>query len=487
MAIKRYFAKKDNTITNAFQNNLITRGTGSNMGESDILETFSIYGQESSSSAELQRFLVEFDESDINTDRTNGILPASGNVSFYLKLYNARHRETTPKNYTLDVSAVSAPWEEGIGLDMENYSDLTYNKHGSNWIKRSGSTSWVAQGGDYHASPSYTASFDVGNEDLILDVTGLVEEWLTGSSGGGKDNNGFGIKFSDAYEASSSTNLNGSVYSYYTKKFFARGTEFWFKRPTLEARWDSRTKDDRGNFYTSSSLAPAADNLNTIYLYNFIRGRLTDIPSVGTGEIYVDLYSTLGSTALTQCSNTPVTGGWVSTGIYSASVCVETTASTLYDVWYSGSTEYHTGSIKTKSLNSSNYSKTGKYVLNITNLKAQLYSDQTFRFRLFAREKNWSPNIYTTAQSTVDNLTFQSASFQIVRAIDDEIIIPYGTGSTNHTLLSYDVSGNYFDLDMSMLEAGYTYKIGLSIYEDAVKTYIEQASDFKFKVSKYDY
>ena len=112
MSIKRYFAKKDNTITNAFQNNLITRGTGSNMGESDILETFSIYGQESSSSAELQRFLVEFDESDINTDRSNGILPASGNVSFYLKLYNARHRETTPKNYTLDVLAVSASWEK---------------------------------------------------------------------------------------------------------------------------------------------------------------------------------------------------------------------------------------------------------------------------------------------------------------------------------------------------------------------------------------
>ena len=35
MAIKRYFAEKDNTITNAFEPNLETRGTGSNMGPPD--------------------------------------------------------------------------------------------------------------------------------------------------------------------------------------------------------------------------------------------------------------------------------------------------------------------------------------------------------------------------------------------------------------------------------------------------------------------
>ena len=44
MAIKKYIAEKDNTITNAFESNLSTRGTGSNMGASDILEVFSIYG-----------------------------------------------------------------------------------------------------------------------------------------------------------------------------------------------------------------------------------------------------------------------------------------------------------------------------------------------------------------------------------------------------------------------------------------------------------
>jgi len=40
MSVKRYVANADNTITNAFQDNLTTRGTGSNMGESDILKPF---------------------------------------------------------------------------------------------------------------------------------------------------------------------------------------------------------------------------------------------------------------------------------------------------------------------------------------------------------------------------------------------------------------------------------------------------------------
>jgi uncharacterized protein YecA (UPF0149 family) len=60
MSIKRYFAEKDNTITNAFEPNLITRGTGSNMGLADSLEVFSIYAQANSSSAEAARTLIQF-------------------------------------------------------------------------------------------------------------------------------------------------------------------------------------------------------------------------------------------------------------------------------------------------------------------------------------------------------------------------------------------------------------------------------------------
>jgi hypothetical protein len=54
-------------------------------------------------------------------------------------------------------------------------------------------------------------------------------------------------------------------------------------------------------------------------------------------------------------------------------------------------------------------------------------------------------------------------------------------------MLSYDVSGNYFDFDMNMLEAGYTYGLKFSFYEDSMASYQEQPYMFKFRVEKDEY
>ena len=99
------------------------------------------------------------------------------------------------------------------------------------------------------------------------------------------------------------------------------------------------------------------------------------------------------------------------------------------------------------------------------------------------------PNIFTKAQATPQTLIIESASFQITRVIDQKVIIPYGTGSNdnNYSMLSYDVSGNYFDLDLSMLESGYTYAFQYSFYEDSVSSYREQPYLFKFRVEKDEY
>jgi hypothetical protein len=113
MTIKKYTANKDNTIVNAFKPNLRTRGTGANMGRADILETFSIYGRQTTSSQELSRILIRFPVGDIITDRTNEDIPASGSVSFYLRMYSAEHSKTVPRDYTLTVLAVSQSWQEG--------------------------------------------------------------------------------------------------------------------------------------------------------------------------------------------------------------------------------------------------------------------------------------------------------------------------------------------------------------------------------------
>ena len=134
MAIKRYTANADNTIVNAYQSDLATRGTGSNAGYADVMEVFSIYARESSGSQELSRLLVKFPIPDVITDRAAGTVPASGSVSFYLRLFNAQHSKTVPEDYKLVVAAVSNSWQEGVGLDLETYKDETKGNTGSNWI-----------------------------------------------------------------------------------------------------------------------------------------------------------------------------------------------------------------------------------------------------------------------------------------------------------------------------------------------------------------
>ena len=645
MGIKRYKPTKDNTITNAYKSALLEtkRGTGSNMGMADVVEVFSIYGQGSGSSGlsqELSRALIEFPISTVITDRTAGTIPASGSVSFYLRMYNAKHAFTLPRDFALTVQPVSSSWQEGVGLDMEEYTDRTYDGAGSNWINRGGppvaaSTNivitnynalasgvvatltprlgtaitftegtdwtaettnattatnlataidansnyaatavshsgtpsvpessasvtvtvagpssggsfgnsdllqlttdgnwssssysngsgfgrWTSRGGDYRPTingagalpPS--ASFPEGYEDIELDISEIVENWVKGTSGGGYPNYGLSVHLTGSQEAyfSSSTgtntsigllhNVTGATTSYYTKKFFARSSEFFFKRPRLEARWDSRVKDDRGNFYFSSSLATAADNLNTLYLYNYSprTGKLTNLPNtVAGGPILVSIYS--GSTVPTgsklalpagggvvAAGHFNVTGGWYKTGIYSASLSATGSLTTLFDVWHTGAanaTEFFTGSITPKSVIAYDNAPSDQHATSISNLKPKYIRSETARMRLFVRDRNWSPTIYSVATSTITNKTIPSASYRIYRVADELNVVPYGTGSTKHTYLSHDVSGNYFDFDMSMLQGGYSYGLKFVYYNDSIKDWVEQPEEFRFRVEE---
>tara|TARA_A200000159_G_scaffold31770_1_gene28334 strand:- start:26216 stop:27334 length:1119 start_codon:yes stop_codon:yes gene_type:complete len=232
MSIKKYIANKDNTITNAFKENLQTRAEDANMGASDIIEVFSIYGQATTSSAEQARIIIEFPISQIAADRSDSKIPASGSVNFVLKLTNAEHSSTTPSSFTLNVGAISNSWSEGTGLDMEGYTDTG----ASNWVSRSLGLTWGASGGDV-LSGQYLKDvvFDSGTENLELDISNIVEDWIDGTI----NQYGLLIKLSGSAE-----NVIGGVdpiakKSYYTKKFFARQSQYFFKRPIIEARWDN--------------------------------------------------------------------------------------------------------------------------------------------------------------------------------------------------------------------------------------------------------
>ena len=478
MSIKKYIANKDNTITNAFKDNLITRATGSNLGASDILEVFSIYGQASTSSLEKSRVLVEFPISEILADRASSIVPTSGNVNFVLKMSNAEHSSTTPENFTLSVHVItSASWDEGYGIDMETYRDSGV----SNWESSSLGNAWSIPGADYLTS-SYAKHvlLDTGIEDLQVDISDIVEDWLDNSI----PNYGLLIKLSGSAE-------DGSLEkSFYTKKFFARSSHHFFKRPSIEARWNDSIQDDRGSVIKSSSLAPASDNLNSIYLYNNIRGNLKDIPNTGS-ELLVRFVPSLGGAAQTVVQAGGTEDTWItasrdSKGLYKAVFAYAGNETTLYDIWqYSGSTGYvelYTGSAFSvvENVASAHY-QSDQYVVNITNLKPSYSKDEVANFRLYTRNKSWQPNIYNVAKDQAPVNNIREGFYKITRQVDNLIIIPYSTSSnTSYSKLSYDMSGSYFDLDMSILEPNYLYEISFLRKEE--NEYTEQKEKFKFRV-----
>jgi len=507
MAIKRFIATKDTTITNAYKQSLSSRATASNMGASDILEVFTVYAQVSTSSTEESRALVNFNFTDVGSKRTDGDIPASGSVNFFLRMFNAEHSETVPISYTMQITAITKSWQEGYGLDMEEYSDVGYpDGVGATWISASDdSTSlsrgkWITAGGDFYTGVSneynYTASFDEdGTEDLEVDVTNLVEDFLdpraqlSGS-------HGLGVRIAPV-----SASL---AKSHYTKRFFARGSEFFFKRPMLEARWDSSKKDSSNNFYLSSSMMPAADNLNKLYLYNYVRGALQDIPNIGSGKRFlVSLVSGSADNVLPTGSflslppggsvrrdnETWATASRIEKGIYSASLAYNSSSiTTVFPIWHSASNpagasrvQYYTGSaITIQTYSPTAYNASPQHVSKITNLKSVYSTNETAVFRLYVREKDWNPTIYSKASTDIENKTIEDAYFKVIRIADDHQIIGYGTGSVNHTLLSYDASGSYFDLDMSMFEQDYAYGIKL-LYKVSNK-FVEQPEVFKFRV-----
>tara|TARA_B100001123_G_scaffold74689_3_gene84255 strand:+ start:62123 stop:63661 length:1539 start_codon:yes stop_codon:yes gene_type:complete len=506
----RFTASADNTIVNAYQQNLRIRGTGSNAGMADVVEVFSIYGRQTpqtptqSGSQELSRYLVKFPISEISASRMSGMLPEAGKVSFYLRMFNAQTSKTVPIDYKLGIHKITQEWQEGIGLDLEGYKDLVKGNIGSDWIQRKKGANWTTVGGAYASVPGvdyFEQYFENGLEDMEVDVTPLVEQWLDPDPTSSYPNFGLLVKLTSSQEAyfSSSTGLNsgsvihnpdGATTSYYTKRFFARGSQYYFKRPTLEARWDSALRDDRGSFYFSSSRAPAADNLNTLYFYNIVRGRLVNLPAVGTGSILVSFYSgsvtneyPSGSKLIVNSTQWNVTGGYVSPGIYSCSVAIASSSiKTLYDVWHSGSVQYYTGSIVPQSIDTGDSQATDVYYMNITNLQEQYSHKDTVRLNLYVRNKDWQPTIYTVANNTPMAVPIVSASYRVYRLLDGYSAIPYGTGSDKHTVLSYDTNGNYFKCDMRLLEPGYDYGFKFAFYDEVLKSWVEQAPVFKFKV-----
>jgi len=352
-------------------------------------------------------------------------------------------------------------------------------------------------------SDLFSANADDGGNNLKLHITQSVEGMygntivssdiadatiVNFAGGEGLKNYGFLIRLSGSFEDGTKER------SFYTKRFFARGSEFFFKRPIIESQYDDSILDDRYCVYKSSSLAPASSNLNNIYLYNFFRGNLVDIPNTGSDGLVVQLFpSSSTGTAETlivaggtsAASPTFITASRESKGVYKAVFCYSGDKESLYDRWYSSeagvASVLLTGSgFNVLSEKNSVHYKNSEYITTITNLKSSYSTDEIITFRVYTRNKTWDPNIYTKATSKAPVSNLKEAYYKICRSVDKSEIITYSTGSNKYSRMSYDVSGSFFNLDTSILEPNYLYEI--SFLHKQGLNYVEQSEKFKFRV-----
>ena len=123
------------------------------------------------------------------------------------------------------------------------YTDIFYDAH---WITNEGGGTWYTA--SFHSGSHYKQSFTKYTDDLNVEVTDYVNDWLDGT----RTNNGFIVKKSKTDEQS--TKKFGSI------KFFSSDTNTIYP-PVLEVRWDD------SSFSTGSLEALDTDDM-IVYVKN---------------------------------------------------------------------------------------------------------------------------------------------------------------------------------------------------------------------------
>ena len=207
-------------------------------------------------------------------------------------------------SFDLMVFPITQDWDEGVGYDYCGSSisvgDASTSTNPSNWSEAKTNTSWSGASGVFSGTNITTIAtqhFEQGNENIEIDITDVVNDYLTGAT-----NNGLGIAFENTYELSTPDN------SQYVG-FFTRHTQTFYE-PFVETIYSETINDDRNDFYL--------DKTNKIYLYSNLGGNPTNLDTL-PGVVVKDNADTIIS------AYTPSDITQVGKGVYCIDLNIPTT------------------------------------------------------------------------------------------------------------------------------------------------------------------
>lgn len=257
MGIIRIYPEKNNTIASGVYANF-------NAGQNAVTDLW--YGGGGTDTApekrnSFSRFIVKFDLSDLENKLSSKEVNSNLVSGYRLKMKNSIPKDKIlepeyeydilNKNIAASFDLICFPinkdWDEGRGYDLgeEHYLIKQAGNPSitgySNWNYATSTIAWDAPGvysdptGSTAVTSYATQHFDIGNEDIDMDITDIVNDWLSG----GSENNGIGISYRRDFELLSTDTR-------YIASFFTQHTNTAYK-PYIEVLYNQSFKDDRAD------------------------------------------------------------------------------------------------------------------------------------------------------------------------------------------------------------------------------------------------
>jgi hypothetical protein len=303
---RSYFAKNDTLIDNNQTNNSQNPVTEISYG------TFN---------KDVSRFIFDVDLSGLQEKILQGFINPNRIVKHVLHMTNTisyapkyigkkSYSESIDRasSFNLEVFNLKQDWDEGSGYDFI-YNDYTLSssaEQASNWYSAKTATLWTVPGAYISGTSEIIGmqNFEVGNEDINIDVTDYINQRLFGTGYTGTtlfsgDSYGLGIKFTDVFEQIE-TEFRKAV------AFHAKNTNTFYE-PYIETVIDDLITDDRNYFYL--------DKDNDLYLYVNVGGLNQNIVVNG-----VNIYDQNDNLVTTISSNSIIN---VSKGIYKITLNID--------------------------------------------------------------------------------------------------------------------------------------------------------------------
>lgn len=286
MGVYRLYSEKSNSIASGVYQNF-------NSGQNPVTDLWFGGGVESGLEMRnsISRFLIYFDLTELQNKLNIKEINESLISSYKLKMKNSIPgdklldpefeydilNKSIASSFDLIAFPINKSWDEGRGFDLMKEKYLVRQAGAisttgySNWNSATMTSNWDNPGVFTNPTASTavtmysTQHFDLGNEDIDMDITNIVKNWLSG----GSENNGIGIAYRRDYELLSTDTR-------YISSFYTEKTNSSFK-PYIEASYSQSFQDDR--------LQVCNNRTSKIFLYTFSGNNFSNFYSAGTVSI----------------------------------------------------------------------------------------------------------------------------------------------------------------------------------------------------------